>query len=1514
MAQSGVSPSALGISQSSTHAASSTLAVRTKARDLWDLAVSRISDKHKAHIDFARSDRNAILQDVLCIAEAKRQECLKKRWKLWSRKGEPLFVRDVLEKIVGWIDIFKAVGDTAAQYDPTHASLPWAGIRFLLQALVNDIKVDGSMLEGLSLATNLIVRYAIFEELYVRTGLAGLTGTNVEESLVEIEAAQVGVDACAKLVDKEPTLLGTTNHALFQLDATVKQVGKDSESSAASTIQKLDQLNKAIQVTELHDFLGLSQRLQFYRWLSTVPHISLHKMMVKTCLHGTGEWLLGRVEFKQWINSSTSSILWLHGIPGSGKSMLVATVIRFLGEQMSMAPSGKLSMPIAFFYCARDSVDPQRADPEEVLRSILKQLASAYSESSIYKPVWLEYREREAESQGSQLPKLTLDETVEHILSLLELNPATIVIDALDECDPTHRSDLILAIEDIINRAGCMVKFFVSSRDDGDIVARLNNSPNVFIRSEDNGPDINRFVQFELDRVIREKKLLRGSVSQGLREHIIRVLQSGSQGMFRWVSLQIQNLCNHRRMKVEADVKEELGRLPQGLKDSYDLIYEQIMISGKRSRLIARRVLAWLLCAQRPLKSLEMISAVSQGISALIHEELLDICCNLVIFDKDGDVFRLAHLSVREYLEANTTLDFSPHALIETHHFRDYANIYWPVHFRFMDDELQLQEGTKAGIDAFLRDGGFNIWISEMPSTLHKISWCGLKETYWTTVRRAPKHAIPVLVASAFGLCYILKGMMLDGQSRILDSTNYMDQTGLHLATHAGEAETVEYLLLNGADPNAQDYQKVTALHHAIRREHFELWKLLTSYGADMNLADNQSETPLYLASISPNFASYYIIHGINTMEMLNLFQWQLLKQNLGLIIHLPHQTLKLISTIVQGYGEHERMNYSLRSAETQGFFYHRNSQLEFNALLQQILQKQVTHFNHTVSSTYLESSVLTLSEKPRGFFISTVLEIFLKYGADANFQDLQGNSAVHYAINPSCIHSAATLEMLMKYGAQLNRKGYAGDSALHAILKDQGEYTIDILRTLYKFDPHVFCNTNDLGDDSAVHLAINSPGPYSVPILDLVLSCGAEVNSLNSLGSSAVSVTLKKAGDYTLEILDTLLKYKAKFEEQDLLRELFIHYISSKNPAEYTANLLHILIKHEVKHAKSGNSLLHMIIEIQSDRNYHLLTESDKLIKMYAQTLDMGADVNATNNRGETPLMMLLKKGSSNFHQHPLSTTCAIAQMIATSIITYNAQINLADENGDTALHHLLRQTHHRSCMRIPPCKFLLYVGADAHMVNNSGRTALHLAVTSVHVFGKHKADIEIAVEALASWFQKEGKGGINAVDKCQLNALDMVQDYLKASKEGGGTKLGTGGTMCCNDCHFDITAGKRANCYYCCALSHNLSEITTLVHLQRTLIKYGAIATVDRKSTCSTPSEDCNPGCKWYKPPPCSRSISRSRPQESAETSSEDLQLSPNRDLVRIYLTQPFMDSHMQPRRERLKDFAVSSSSWSI
>jgi len=46
--------------------------------------------------------------------------------------SQELDVQGAADRLVGWITKFKEVGDIAVQYDPVHAALPWAGVRFIL--------------------------------------------------------------------------------------------------------------------------------------------------------------------------------------------------------------------------------------------------------------------------------------------------------------------------------------------------------------------------------------------------------------------------------------------------------------------------------------------------------------------------------------------------------------------------------------------------------------------------------------------------------------------------------------------------------------------------------------------------------------------------------------------------------------------------------------------------------------------------------------------------------------------------------------------------------------------------------------------------------------------------------------------------------------------------------------------------------------------------------------------------------------------------------------------------------------------------------------------------------------------------------------------------------------------------------------------------------------------------------------------------------------------------------------
>ena len=77
------------------------------------------------------------INDVLESVERRRQECIDKQWTVPRGKNKNAVVlRDVFTKIAVWINKFIAVGDIAVQYDPGHAALPWALIRFLLKVRV----------------------------------------------------------------------------------------------------------------------------------------------------------------------------------------------------------------------------------------------------------------------------------------------------------------------------------------------------------------------------------------------------------------------------------------------------------------------------------------------------------------------------------------------------------------------------------------------------------------------------------------------------------------------------------------------------------------------------------------------------------------------------------------------------------------------------------------------------------------------------------------------------------------------------------------------------------------------------------------------------------------------------------------------------------------------------------------------------------------------------------------------------------------------------------------------------------------------------------------------------------------------------------------------------------------------------------------------------------------------------------------------------------------------------------
>ena len=92
--------------------------------------MDQLSPEDRQYVDFEKS---ATLTNLLEAAKEKRALCIKKCWKYTKKNGEKVILRDLMEKVVAWVEKFVQIGDIAINYDPVHAALPWAGVRFFLR-------------------------------------------------------------------------------------------------------------------------------------------------------------------------------------------------------------------------------------------------------------------------------------------------------------------------------------------------------------------------------------------------------------------------------------------------------------------------------------------------------------------------------------------------------------------------------------------------------------------------------------------------------------------------------------------------------------------------------------------------------------------------------------------------------------------------------------------------------------------------------------------------------------------------------------------------------------------------------------------------------------------------------------------------------------------------------------------------------------------------------------------------------------------------------------------------------------------------------------------------------------------------------------------------------------------------------------------------------------------------------------------------------------------------------------
>jgi sulfur transfer complex TusBCD TusB component (DsrH family) len=312
-----------------------------------------------------------------------------------------------------------------------------------------------------------------------------------------------------------------------------------------------------------------NQRRTILRWLTSLAADTNTKRLIRPRARSTGDWFLQGAVFQEW-KSSAHSLLWLYGIPGSGKTFLCHLVRDVLREPGS---ASKPPTVLQFFF---DFSAHDRQDASALLCSLVLQIQEVEEGippvlSSLYKSC-----------SGSQSPSESeLLETLRTLLS--KGNEVFFVLDGVDECGVRGR--ILEILQEISNWNIPQLHMLIASRRESDIERTLSKicSHTCHMDAININEDISKHVQQSIDE---DSRLNRWPTE--IQEEIARTIAEQSDGMFRWADCQLQAVKECKNLRK---LRATLSTLPTTLEDTYARILEKIDPSYT---IEAQKMLMWL--------------------------------------------------------------------------------------------------------------------------------------------------------------------------------------------------------------------------------------------------------------------------------------------------------------------------------------------------------------------------------------------------------------------------------------------------------------------------------------------------------------------------------------------------------------------------------------------------------------------------------------------------------------------------------------------------------------------------------------------------------------------------------------------------------------------------------------------------------------------------------------------------------------------------------------------------------
>ncbi|KAJ3572718.1 hypothetical protein NPX13_g4955 [Xylaria arbuscula] len=842
-----------------------------------------------------------------------------------------------------------------------------------------------------------------------------------------------------------------------------------------------------------------NHRREMISWLCGVDPSRIYNVARGKHQSGTGDWLLEGEKFQSW-QKSPKSLLWLHGKPGCGKSVLSSSVIKQLQKEHSSNPGS----PVAYFFFSFSDRETQKV--EAMLSSLIGQLyASRPDTPQVIKDLDT-YKEKR------QSPDM---ETLENALIDIAngFSSVSLIIDALDECPSINeeRRNLLESLRRIVAKMPDNLHIFLTSRPESEIRTEMDDT---FAKRQDSfscamnltsGPEgVNRDIGLYIDSTLASGtfKLWPPNLKAKAKD----ILVKRADGMFQYAVCQFDVL---KKYHSTAEIYEALEKLPQGLNETYDRILKNIDKEFLAQSII---LLKWLVASVWPLSIEELSEACIFRPERDLpfdakyrqfgpQECIMHISSLTVQYEgfnnntskhdsKKVTYIHLAHFSVEEYLTSNSSVDSEIAAFfftkIDAHLLVAHSSLIYHLYRSTLRDEevidLPLLEYAQENWMSHLEIAPRESWPNDLVRLAARALTPGSKSVF-LMIRRNYKRATdgwgrpdrnfdsmikqPLYWVARLGSLKLTE-MLLPGSPW---ANKYLGQRDLNAALEEaafkGGVKIIQLLLDRGAHVNAASKIVGGALHAAVLAGNVATVNLLLDNDADVNAQHS------YFGTVLRTAVSGGDIHLVKLLV------------SRGADVHLPlNKGESILALAVEKHGSIELLQYLLDSgADING-----QDRTGVTALYEASDQLANAHFR-----------------------------LLLERGADVNVQGGKYGNALQAACRCNALE---LVQLLLARGVDVNAQGGFYGNALQAAVNSASNRDLSVVKLLLDKGADVNAQGGEYGN---ALLAACMKG--ALKIIKLLLNRGADVNAQGSKFGSALQAACFKGH---LEVIELLLTREA--------------------------------------------------------------------------------------------------------------------------------------------------------------------------------------------------------------------------------------------------------------------------------------------------------------------------------------------------------------------------------------------------